>query len=878
MGGEGAGLHLTLDLGERHGCIIRGDGQVYCWGANEAGQTDPSVGAAGGAPVTTLSSAAPVALPGGAKAVEVAAGGKFSCARLQSGQVACWGSNNDLVNPNAPAGFMAPTLVPVALTSDTEPRIAIALAAGSRHFCILRDDGTVLCHGSNASSKLGHLGGASDLVRRNVGPWGAWLPIGTLPTATTAPLTGAIKIVAGGSHACALDALGNVYCWGSWGQLDGQSLAFPVQSGSAALANVIDVTAGGELANAPGGADVPNRDHSCAILVDHSVRCWGDNFEGQLGAPGLNHSASALPVSFFEGGAFGAAVAISAGAAHTCATTLHDRTFCWGTNNFGETGRTDTGTALLQPRLASPVSNSPSFPMTAVHSLDAGNGFSCALALTNTANNDFGLRCWGRNDLGQLGTPWVGPSSVNAVTAYTPDLPCGSFVTFTTPHGGPLLDSGHEHTCAVVVKSTCTVPGFGTNFERGILCWGRNDLAQAGDNFTSVDTLPTFNPMQANVLSLSVGGHHACVVDTLGRVWCWGANSVGQCGLPASTSVSTPTIVPWPVGLPAAVQVSAGADYTCAVLTDGTAACWGSNEFGTLGRIRYETWTTPGLPPPPLVGADGVTPVAMGAGAFHSTPSRVLCACPNGAPLTNVKQVSAGAASVCALTGDGTVRCSGRNPRAGQGNRTTAILGCTSTDLRFCDTTAATPYPGISAVLPYAGPPNANFGSVFASTAVSMHEDGGCLVRPDHIAQCWGDWGNGRASNTASSGMSQFVSNALRVPASGGPNVLMREVVGINGGWRTKCATRASGETWCWGLNTSGQAGQSPMSMNVVVAQRVSDAIGPLSGAIGVSVGQSHACAMRADQSIMCWGSNANTHLGSSGGDTPAARAISVPL
>lgn len=121
---EGAAHHTSIDVGERHGCVIRSDGNVYCWGANDYRQTDPSD--TSGSPVTSLFAATPVALPGGEKAAEVALGERFSCARTQSGSVVCWGSNTEFIHPTGTYGIIAPTAIPVTISSDTVTRTARA--------------------------------------------------------------------------------------------------------------------------------------------------------------------------------------------------------------------------------------------------------------------------------------------------------------------------------------------------------------------------------------------------------------------------------------------------------------------------------------------------------------------------------------------------------------------------------------------------------------------------------------------------------------------------------------------------------------------------------------------------------------------------------
>ena len=601
--------------------------------------------------MTTLLTANPVALPGGEKAAEVAVGDRFSCARLQNGSVVCWGSNTDFIHPTGTYGIIAPTAIPVTISSDTVTHTARAIAAGQRHVCILRDDGSVLCHGNNVHNKLGHLVSTfTDLVRTNGSD-----PLGTLPTTTTPALGKVIQIAAAGSHTCALDATGQVHCWGRW---DGNStsLAMPVFG---ANPGIIDLTAGGDL-----GVDgVGNNDHTCALASNHHLWCWGTNADGQLGDGTTTRRTVPVEVGLSSTVALDDVVAIAAGDRHTCATTLDDRTFCWGANGDGQLSRTTSGTTILRPVTSEPVGASS--PLSGVHTIAAGKAFNCVSALNSVTFHDGAVKCWGRNDLGQLGNGTT-TGSTDPVTAFTPDTACPvgiepyqwTYYVWTSPHGGPLLDAGHEHTCAFVERSTCTgnFGSYGT-YNRGVLCWGHNNLQQVGANSTAASHLPTFVALDVQVTQLSAGNHHTCAVDSLGRVWCWGSSNRGQCGTVATT-VNVPTLVS--LGeLPPAVQVTAGVDFTCALLSDGTVACWGSNQFGTLGRETLNITWVPLNPLPALVVPIG--PFISGTNvSFSATPARVACglqSCSGCTTLTAVKQVSAGSDSVCALLADGTVRC-----------------------------------------------------------------------------------------------------------------------------------------------------------------------------------------------------------------------------
>src|SRR5207248_7076008 len=145
----------------------------------------------------------------------------------------------------------------------------VAIAAGDAHTCLVSVDGSVWCWGDNSSGQLGT---------------GTFVPLATSPTGQV-NLGNAVAIASGSKHSCALLADGTIRCWGdnSKGQVgDGSTTnrfaAVPVtiqtKSGVINLNHVTAIAAG--------------KFHTCAVVADRTlgdttVRCWGDNTNGQLG-------------------------------------------------------------------------------------------------------------------------------------------------------------------------------------------------------------------------------------------------------------------------------------------------------------------------------------------------------------------------------------------------------------------------------------------------------------------------------------------------------------------------------------------------------------------------------------------------------------------
>lgn len=204
-----------------------------------------------------------------------------------------------------------------------------------------------------------------------------------------------------GGHTCMLLEDSTVRCWGvnARGQLGDGTTTFrtmPVTvvlseaEGGGPLTGVIAISAG--------------TDHTCALVHDGTVRCWGWNVQGQLGigtAGPETDSAHPVPVvrSVAEGGGqLTGVTAIAAGAGHTCALIDDETVRCWGNNGSGQLGDGST-TRRTNPVtvLASGTADSSPVDLTAVTAISAGVWHTCALMTDAT------VRCWGSNENGQLG-------------------------------------------------------------------------------------------------------------------------------------------------------------------------------------------------------------------------------------------------------------------------------------------------------------------------------------------------------------------------------------------------------------------------------------------------------------------------------------------
>ena len=310
------------------------------------------VAALGG--LAAVAIALPAAAPAGqsshatpTSAAQLGAGVYHSCALVEGGAtppsggrpVRCWGYSGDGQVGYGNAGTIGDNETPAAAgpVDLGAGRGATALAVGDYHTCVVLDDGSVRCWGYNNEGQLGYGNRNQIGDTETPGSLPAPVNIGAGRTATA--------ITAGGNHTCALLNGGDVRCWGlfEFGQL-----GYGSQGGLAPLPSIGD----NEQPAAYGPVDFgPNRtakaitagrSHTCAILDDDSVRCWGRGDNGQLGYGDTSAVLAPSEVGPVNLGPGRTARAITAGFAHTCAVLDDGSVRCWGLNAVGQLGTGNT--------------------------------------------------------------------------------------------------------------------------------------------------------------------------------------------------------------------------------------------------------------------------------------------------------------------------------------------------------------------------------------------------------------------------------------------------------------------------------------------------------------------------------------------------------
>lgn len=299
--------------GEKHACVVRSNGGVWCWGHNEKGEL--------GDDTTVNSSSTPVQTMGLSAVTHIDAGNKQTCARKSDGTVWCWGENN---HGQLGDGTKTVSRVPVqvkgvggigVLTDISDIGIGFSFSCG-----IVDSDRSLVCWGQNEKGQLGR--GTTSAEE--------------LEPLQVSGLTDVVDIGACHKHTCVAKSDGSAWCWGenNHGQLGNdaivdQLLPERVQGvgGVGFLADVVGIGCG--------------ETYSCAIKSDGSVWCWGQDDRGQLG-DGTPVSDSLYPVQVVDGAgpvnSVTAPIKSFGGGEHICVGKTDNTGFCWGDNGWGQLG------------------------------------------------------------------------------------------------------------------------------------------------------------------------------------------------------------------------------------------------------------------------------------------------------------------------------------------------------------------------------------------------------------------------------------------------------------------------------------------------------------------------------------------------------------
>jgi alpha-tubulin suppressor-like RCC1 family protein len=391
--------------------------------------------------------------------------------------------------------------------------------------------------------------------------------------------------------------------------------------------------------------------HICALRTDGTIRCIGDDSEGQLGDGALVNTPTAQKTLITDG------AKIEAGFDHACVARTGGAMSCWGSGTWGQLGDGTEPTYQSVPSDVSGVTSPSSFALGLGSTCAATGGVSCwgqgfneqlgdamydyrdapyHLTAPLDANvtavahggfyacatkNDQSLWCWGDNSSGQLGdgttmeagvpvqvTRLPGVVEVAAGWLHTCARTASAVECWGEYNEGELGGTPTTPTDQVAVPIDATTVlqlALGNAFSCArttteIDCWGRDDEGELGSGGGPSTSTPIAVQLGAVASDLAAYSGHACAIRASdGAVYCWGTNDRGELGDGTFTQRDVPTAVS---GLPGpASQLAVGDSFSCALLADASVWCWGENSLGqlALGTLLDEldpvtaNWTCP---------------------------------------------------------------------------------------------------------------------------------------------------------------------------------------------------------------------------------------------------------------------------------------------
>ncbi len=432
--------------------------------------------------------------------------------------------------------------------------------------------------------------------------------------------------------------------------------------------------------------------------IDYRVRCALLAAAALLALAGLtpaNAGATQVIAS--------AATAVTSGTQHDCALVQAEGAACWGEGSLG------TGSLTSQWSIQ-PVS----VGLADATAIDAGISGGCALVTAGA------VKCWGTNMDGQIGDGTYEnrtfPTSVQGLS------------------GAIAISAGGAQACALLAGGT-------------VKCWGDNYYGQLGDGSENDRPAPVQVSGLTGAVAISAGNSHTCALLAGGTIECWGANEYGELGDGEIADLLEATPEPHQVvGIENAVAVSAGGQFSCAVLETGAVKCWGYDGEGQLGDGKSSVENPF---PVSVLNVSGATAVA--AGAYHA----------------------------CALIGDGSVRCWGSDGYGDLGNEPTSGSVSTAVSVAGLDD----------------------------ATAVSTGYDHTCVLRQGGVVECWGETygareipGSGSTQQPPSGGGESQAAPEVRItshpPAETADTGAAFGVAGVAGG-SYQCSIDAGGWSPC---------------------------------------------------------------------------------
>lgn len=715
---------------------------------------------------------------------------------------------------NSVPGCTTPSLSPTSDFSIVSHDCPTPLPA--RSFCTV-----------NVKAHPGGAGGRSTTLSSTCGSESPSINLTTLGS-----LTNPSALSLGGHTSCMKLSDNSLSCWGlgHWGHL--------TNSGRSSWSSPYETSVSSNVSKVFTGTE-----HICIIKADDgAVNCWGQGNNGELGDG--SSGSNAIQVTVPRNVTIPNITNMSLGKDYTCALNNSGNIFCWGKNSDGVFGN---GTTI--------GSNSPVAGPTAgvpYTQISASDNSLCAVV------NDGTVKCWGRNDFGQLGNGTNADSFVPVtVTGISSAVEVSSGENFhcarltnatikcwgqntygqlgnlsTTNSNEPVLVSGISDSEALSLGGSDSRHMCSLGSTNEVSCWGTNVHKETGlPTYEVAQTSPFVVSSASNAIRISKGTNHTCIVDLNNNVKCWGSNSDGQLGK-GNILATVPIQIP---GISAVDEVVIGEDVTCA-LTGGVVKCWGKNNSGQLGTGDFHDKAFPttvinlstvtsisggGLRDEFTMcaeeptsnfkcwGASGKGQTGSGNTADRITPVSITA-------ISSAVKLGGGSSHRCATFPDGTMKCAGNNASGTLGTG----LNSPSQESFYTASTAV----------------NTAVGGV---TEISGTSEATFVLKSNGSAWAFGDGSLGQLGN----GNTTFNSSPTQIPG-------LSNVTQIQGGYLSACALWDADKVSCWGEGGSflgiGVGAPSPALSPI--------RLGALDAVSEIAVGNKHVCAITTGGKVSCWG------------------------
>ena len=518
--------------------------------------------------------------------------------------------------------------------------------------------------------------------------------------------------------------------------------------------------------------------------------------------------------------------------------------WAWGANNIGQLG---------QASVSEPKSFVQVIGLTGVTYIAAGFNYSLAVKSNGTVWG------WGNNSDGELGDDTrmsrfapvqaVGLTDVNVVAAGSHSMAIttngilwewGGFwnALFRGHVTAPLrvnelanitaISAGHHHSIALRSDGT-------------VWTWGWNNRGQLGDGTLTSRLTPRQVVGLTGVTHIAAGFDHSLALMPNGTVMSWGQNASGQLGNDGVILAPSHPIQVTPVQVTELINVtalSAGADHSVALKSDGTVWAWGSNIHGQIGDRTEVNRNIPvqvrDLTNTSAVSAGGSHNIVLrldgtlwgwgnnsrrqlfddGMPTHHMMPTQIN-------NLTNITAISSGRDHNLALRSNGTVWTWGMN-----------IFGMLGDGTRI-NRSIPVQVSGLTDIY-----------------AVAAGLDHNLALTTDGIVWAWGNNGNGQLG-VVNDPAAWFHTSPVQVSG-------LNNITAISAGGSHSLALKSDGTVWAWGDNGHGQLGNGMVSQSVVIPVQVN----LLPDVVAIAAGLNHSLALCSNGTVWAWGNNGSGQLG----------------